>query len=63
MAGTIDTTQGRAWVITWTPECCSFYNGSYFKSDLAVALRYHDLIEFARIKALDLCFCQNDLRT
>ena len=47
IAGTIDTTQGRAWVITWTPECCSFYNGSYFKSDLAVALRYHDLIEFA----------------
>ena len=30
-----------------TPECCSFYNGSYFKSDLAVALRYRDLIEFA----------------
>jgi hypothetical protein len=47
IAPRIDTTNGRAYVITWQVECCSFYNGDYLKSDLAVTLRYRDLLEFA----------------
>jgi hypothetical protein len=43
----IDTTNGRAFVFTWQVECCQFYNGRYVKSDLAVTMRYRDLIEFA----------------
>jgi Carbohydrate family 9 binding domain-like len=43
----IDTTNGRAIVFTWQLECCHFYNGDYLNSDLAITVRYRDLLEFA----------------
>ena len=43
----IDTTNGRAWVLTWQVECCHFYSGSYLKSDLSLTLRWRDFFEFA----------------
>ncbi len=36
----IDTTQGRWWTFTISAECCSFYNGNYFKIDNSVTFRF-----------------------
>src|SRR5215471_3824270 len=36
---TINTTRGRWWSVNWVIECCSFYNGKYFKSDFTVTFR------------------------
>ena len=47
IAPRIDTTNGRALVLTWQVECCSFYNGDYVKSDLSVTARYSDWFDIA----------------
>ena len=41
----VDTTQGRWWTFTVQTECCSFYNGNYFKSDNSVTFRFTPQLE------------------
>jgi hypothetical protein len=43
--GYLDTTMGRSVVVTTEIECCSFYNGSYFKTDFQVAFRPNEIFE------------------
>ena len=43
----VDTTQGRPIVFTWSLECCSFYNGDYFKSDMTIAYRPNEFFEIS----------------
>jgi hypothetical protein len=42
----VDTTQGRNYVLTVSVECCSFYNGDYFKSDVNFIIRPTPQVEF-----------------
>jgi len=41
----LDTTMGRPFVVTWGIECCSFYDGSYLKSDLSLQYRPNEIFE------------------
>ena len=41
----INTTRGRWYSVNWTVECCSFYNGHYFKSDFTLILRPSEYFE------------------
>ena len=41
----INTTRGRWYSVNWTVECCSFYNGNYFKSDLTFIFRPNEYFE------------------
>jgi hypothetical protein len=43
----IDTTQGRPIVFVMTVECCSFYNGDYFKSDVQLIWRPNVQLELS----------------
>jgi hypothetical protein len=43
----VDTTQGRWYVFTVSVECCSFYNGDYFKTDASLIFRLNDQFEIA----------------
>jgi len=45
-APTINTTRGRTLSVNWQIECCSFYNGTYFKSDLTLTYRPNPVFEF-----------------
>jgi hypothetical protein len=47
VVGYIDTTMGRPFVFTWENECCSFYDGDYFKTDIALQYRPNYTIEFS----------------
>jgi len=44
-APTINTTRGRWYSVNWQIECCSFYNGKYFKSDFTLTLRPNQYFE------------------
>jgi hypothetical protein len=41
----IVTSRGRALAVNWQGECCSFYNGSYLKSDLSLIFRPNQFFE------------------
>lgn len=41
----VDTTQGRAVVLTWRVQCCSFYNGNYLRSDFRIQYRPNQYFE------------------
>lgn len=45
IAPQINTTRGRWYAVNWQIECCSFYNGNYFKSDLTLTLRPNQFFE------------------
>jgi hypothetical protein len=41
----IYTTRGRWYSVNWIVECCRFYNGNYFKSDLTFIFRPNEFFE------------------
>jgi len=40
------TTRARSYAVDWQVECCSFYNGSYLKSDVTLTFRPNQFLEF-----------------
>ena len=42
----LDTSRGRLLSVNWQIECCNFYDGRYFKSDLTLTFRPNPTFEF-----------------
>lgn len=47
MLAEVSSAISRSYVVDWVIECCSSYNGNYFRSDLSFILRPSEMFEFA----------------